>query len=94
MTDGVFVQASPDSPPVFHALPAPTDLDIRDVAQATCERLCRYVLRGPVSNESLSRLPNGLVKLRLTHPWSDGTSHILLSPLDLHPSRCFGYSSY
>jgi len=41
--------------------------------RAGLERLCRYVLRGPVSNVSLSRLPNGLIKLRLTHQWSEAT---------------------
>jgi hypothetical protein len=173
VTDGVFVQSSPEEEPVFHSLPAPTDIEIRDVAQATCERtveilrqrgmwfdadpqddrfaheepglsalskasiagtialgeragqkvmrvigqcanedryaaplpmlgfnlhasrrvhandrmglerLCRYILRGPISNDSLSRLPNGMLKLRLTHPWSDGTMSLLMTSLEL-----------
>ena len=35
--------------------------------RAGLERQCRYVLRGPVSNDSLSRLPNGLISV-ITRP--------------------------
>ncbi len=36
VTDGVFVQESPDHDPVFHALPAPNHGDIADVAWEAC----------------------------------------------------------
>lgn len=36
-TDGVFIQTSPESTPVFRALPAPTDAEVAQVAWLTCQ---------------------------------------------------------
>ena len=47
------------------------------------EKLCRYVSRGPVSNDRLTLLDDGRVALRLKRPFADGTSVILLDPLEL-----------
>ena len=47
------------------------------------ERLCRYVLRPPLALGRLERLPSGRVLLGLKRAWSDGTTGIELSPLEL-----------
>ncbi len=47
------------------------------------ERLCRYLLRPPVAEDRLSFAPDGSVLLRLKTPWRDGTSHIVLQPMEL-----------
>lgn len=46
------------------------------------ERLCRYILRPPLSHARLSLTERGQVKLRLKRAWSDGTTHLVFSPLD------------
>jgi hypothetical protein len=47
------------------------------------ERLCRYLLRPPVAEDRLSLAPDGSVLVRLKTPWRDGTSRIVLQPLEL-----------
>lgn len=47
------------------------------------ERLIRYTARGAVSLERLTQDANGDLVYTLTHPWSDGTMGIRLSPLEL-----------
>jgi transposase-like protein len=47
------------------------------------EHLCRYVLRPPVAQDALERLPGGSVLLHIRRPWSDGTRAIVLEPLAL-----------
>jgi len=47
------------------------------------ENLCRYVARPPLSSERLKRISDDRLALRLKTPWSDGTSFIVLSPLEL-----------
>jgi len=44
------------------------------------ERLCRYLARPPISQDRLSWLPDGRVSLRLKTPFSDGTTHLALTP--------------
>ncbi|HEY5870597.1 MAG TPA: transposase [Candidatus Tectomicrobia bacterium] len=46
------------------------------------ERLIRYTARGAVSLERLTRDANGDLVYTFTHPWSDGTTGIRLSPLE------------
>jgi hypothetical protein len=46
------------------------------------ERLTRYVSRPPVSVERLDRTAQGQVRYRLKTPYCDGTTHIVLEPLD------------
>jgi hypothetical protein len=60
-------------------LQAATRLAAND--KAGRERLCRYILRPPFSNDRLRLLPNGNIRLDLKHPWSDGTRAIDLEPL-------------
>jgi len=47
------------------------------------EALCRYILRPPIANAHLHRLPDGTVQITLKRPWSDGTTSIALAPLAL-----------
>jgi hypothetical protein len=46
------------------------------------ERLTRYVSRPPVSVERLALTAQGDVRYRLKTPYRDGTTHIVLEPLD------------
>jgi hypothetical protein len=47
------------------------------------ERLLRYTARGAVSLERLAQDANGDLLSTFTHPWSDGTTGIRLSPVEL-----------
>ena len=47
------------------------------------ERLIRYTARGAVSLERLAQDANGDLVYTFTHPWSDGTTGIRLTPLEL-----------
>src|SRR6266581_6994395 len=47
------------------------------------ERLIRYTARGAVALERLQEDTNGDLLYIFTHPWSDGTTGIRLSPLEL-----------
>ena len=44
---------------------------------------CRYALRPPLATERLQELEDGRLKYVLRHPWRDGTSAVVLEPLDL-----------
>ena len=46
------------------------------------ERLCRYIARPAVSNERLSVNDRGQVVYRLKHAFRDGTTHVVLDPVD------------
>jgi hypothetical protein len=47
------------------------------------ERLCRYVSRPPVASERLALTASGQVRYTLKTPYQDGTTHIVIEPLDL-----------
>ena len=51
--------------------------------RARLERLCRYVLRPPVTGDRLAVAGDGRVVLRLRHPWADGTTHLAFEPTAL-----------
>jgi hypothetical protein len=61
-------------------------VDGRDRPQL--ERLCRYLARPALSNDRLQRRPDGRLRLELKTPWSDGTTAIVLAPLDLIVRVC------
>ena len=46
------------------------------------ERLCRYISRPPLSKPRLSLNNKGQVVYKLKTPYRNGTTHIVLSPLD------------
>jgi Putative transposase/Transposase zinc-binding domain len=47
------------------------------------ERVCRYVLRPPVAIDRLRLTDDGRVRLSLRHPWTDGTTDLVFTPLEL-----------
>ena len=47
------------------------------------ERLCRYVTRPLLAADRLQCIDAAHLTFRLKTPWSDGTTHLLLSPLEL-----------
>ena len=44
------------------------------------ERVCRYTLRPPVTDERLHLEADGRVVLQLRHPWADGTTSLTFEP--------------
>jgi hypothetical protein len=46
------------------------------------ERLCRYISHPAVSEKRLSLTSNGNVRYQLKTPYRDGTTHVILEPLD------------
>jgi hypothetical protein len=50
--------------------------------KAKLEQLVRYTARPAVSEERLSEANNGDIHYRLKSPWSDGTTHVVFSPLE------------
>ncbi len=58
-------------------------IDIEPHQRVRLERLCRYVSRPPVAEERLALTASGQVRYTLKTPYRDGTTHIVLEPLDL-----------
>jgi hypothetical protein len=46
------------------------------------ERVCRYALRPPVSQERLHLTGEGQVRLQLRQPWRDGTTDVVFDPVE------------
>ena len=46
------------------------------------EHLCRYITRPAIANERLTRNKDGQIVLKLKTPYRDGTTHIIMSPLE------------
>jgi hypothetical protein len=57
-------------------------LDIQAGQRAELERLCRYVSRPPLAVDRLALTASGQVRYTLKTPYRDGTTHIVLEPLD------------
>lgn len=51
--------------------------------KAGLERLCKYVSRPPLAHGSLQQLSEDQYSFKLKTPWSDGTTHLILSGLEL-----------
>ena len=49
----------------------------------TLERLCRYITRPALANDRVQINAAGQVELKLKTPWRDGTTHQVMSPLEL-----------
>jgi hypothetical protein len=58
-------------------------LDIAASEREKLERLCRYISRPPVATERLALSASGQVRYGLKTPYRDGTTHIVLEPLEL-----------
>jgi len=46
------------------------------------EQLCRYIIRPALSDERVQLDAAGQVELKLKTPWRDGTTHLVMSPLE------------
>ena len=46
------------------------------------EQLCRYITRPALSDERVQLNGAGQVELKLKTPWRDGTTHLVMSPLE------------
>jgi hypothetical protein len=46
------------------------------------EQLCRYITRPALANERVQTNAAGQVVLELKTPWRDGTTHLVMSPLE------------
>lgn len=57
-------------------------IDIAPGQRAKLERLCRYVSRPPVATERMALTSSGHVRYALKTPYRDGTTHIVIEPLD------------
>jgi len=57
--------------------------DIAPHEREKLERLCRYVSRPPVAVDRMALTASGQVRYTLKRPYRDGTTHIVLEPLDL-----------
>ncbi|MBN2799447.1 MAG: transposase [Deltaproteobacteria bacterium] len=59
--------------------------NVRSSAQdrPALERRCRYFARPPLSKRRLRELPEGRLSLALKRAWDDGTTAIVLTPLQL-----------
>lgn len=58
-------------------------IDIAAGQREKLERLCRYVSRPPVAVDRMALTASGQVRYGLKTPYRDGTTHIVLEPLDL-----------
>ena len=66
-----------------HGFPLHANTQVPAHRRDQLERLIRYTARGAVSLERLAQDANGDLVYTFTHPWSDGTTGIRLSPLEL-----------
>lgn len=71
---------------LWHARAADFDLHggrtVRAEDRRTLERLCHYLLRPPLAQERIERLPDGRVGLTLAHPWADGTRALVFGGVE------------
>jgi hypothetical protein len=51
--------------------------------RARLERVCRYALRPPITQDRIRQTDEGDVLLELRHRWNDGTTHLRFHPLEL-----------
>ena len=50
--------------------------------QAIGRQLCRYITRPALSDERVQLNAAGQVELKLKTPWRDGTTHLVMSPME------------
>jgi hypothetical protein len=59
------------------------DVAVRAHRRDQLEHLCRYLLRPPLALERLTESSGGQLLYPLRRPWSDGSTALLLDPLEL-----------
>jgi len=57
-------------------------IGIEAEARGKLERLCRYVSRPAIAEERLALTQRGDIQLQLKTPYRDGTTYVILEPLD------------
>ena len=77
-------QADPTQPGCVNAHGFSLHAGVRCAAhqRKELERLCRYITRPAIANQRLKRNRAGQVVLQLKSPYRDGTTHIVMSPLE------------
>ena len=63
-----------------HRLHAAVRVEAHD--RKRLEHLCRYITRPALSDERVQRNAAGQAELKLKTPWRDGTTHLVMSPLE------------
>jgi hypothetical protein len=53
------------------------DVRVKASSREKLERLCRYILRGPLSRERVHRVGGGKIAIRFKKPWSSGATHVI-----------------
>ena len=56
--------------------------------RARLERLCRYLCRPPIAQDRLEEMEGGKLSYLLKKPWRDGTTALVLEPLNLIARVC------
>gem|GEM_PF-5969533 len=59
------------------------DVRIRKSQRDSLEKLIRYTARGPFSHKRLTQAKDRTLLYELKTPWSDGTTHVKFSSLEL-----------
>jgi hypothetical protein len=74
--------SSPDLRVNAHGFSLHAALRWRADQRKELEQLCRYISRPAIANERLKRNRAGQVVLQLKSPYKDGTTHIVMEPLE------------
>ena len=53
------------------------------------EQLCRYITRAAPSDKRVQLNAAGQIELKLKTPWRDGTTHLVMSPLEFMRRLCW-----
>jgi hypothetical protein len=72
----------PSGVPKYAGYSLHTSVSCKTKQRRKLERLCRYVARSALSDQRLNLSSTGKVIYSLKTPYSDGTTHVVLDPLD------------
>lgn len=80
---GVASEDFPKKPPTPYGFDVHARVSVPKGDRQGLERLCRYFCRPPAAASRFQWHSDGRIALKLKRRWSDGTTHILLTPLEL-----------
>jgi len=63
-------------------------VDVPADRRGRLEKLCRYIARPPICTRRLTLDARGRILYELRHPYSDGRTHVILTPHDLLARLC------
>ena len=66
----------------FQGFSLHANIAVPDRDRSRLERLICYMARGPIATERLERQPDGRIVYAFKHPWRDGTSRVVFSPME------------